>query len=121
MTPRNSISSNSLISCAAFIALLVMGCASRPATMLSSTSPLPPGVRGTLKTSASDCQYFLLGFIPLTGSASAADALEEAKSNVNVDVLTDVTEDSSGGYYILWANSCIRVSGMGVPRELLRN
>ena len=107
------------VTLSAAFAIVCTGCVSRPTTMITSTSPLPPGVRGTIRTSGSDCQYYLLGLIPVTGSASAADALDSAKRSADVDVLTDVTEDSSGGYYILWSNSCIRVSGMGVPRDRL--
>ena len=97
------------------------GCTSIPSTMITSTSPLPPGVRGTIKTSASDCQYSLLGFIPVTSSPSSANALEDAKRYADVDVLTDVTQDFSAGYYILWSNSCVRITGFGVPREVLKN
>ncbi|MBN8551169.1 MAG: hypothetical protein J0M12_17780 [Deltaproteobacteria bacterium] len=102
------------------IAGLCAGCASMPSSMITSTSPLPPGVRGTIKTSASDCQYSLLGIIPFTSSASTASALEDAKSYADVDVLTDVTQDFSSGYYILWSNTCVRVSGYGVPRDVLK-
>lgn len=102
------------------IALLVSACASRPSSIITSTSPLPPGVRGTIKTSASNCQYNLLGFIPVTTSPDTADALAEAKEDIDVDVLTDVTVDYNGGYYILFSNSCVEVSGLGVPRDMLR-
>lgn len=102
---------------AALTLAILSGCAARPTTMITSTSPLPPGVRGTIETSASDCQYRLLGLIPVTGSASTADALKEAKENIRVDVLTDVTVDNSGGYYLLFSNNCVRVSGLGVPRN----
>jgi hypothetical protein len=34
----------------------------------------------------------------------------------NADVLTDVTVDFVGGYYILFSNNCVRVHGKGVAR-----
>lgn len=61
-----------------------------------------------------------MGLIPLTASPDTAQALDEAKKNADVDVLTDVTVDFSRGYYILFSNQCVRVSGMGVPRERLQ-
>ncbi len=106
--------------CCPIILLCLAACSARPSSIITSTSPLPPGVRGTIKTSASDCQYNLLGIIPITSSASTESALDDAKSYINVDVLTDVTVDHSFGYYILWSNNCVRISGLGVPREELR-
>jgi hypothetical protein len=43
-------------------------------------------------------------------------ALDKAKQMANADVLTDVTVDFVGGYYILFSNNCVRVQGKGVPR-----
>ena len=98
------------------------GCSGIPAAMVASTSPLPPGVRGTIPTYASDCQFFLLGlgFLPLSTSIDTQDALQDAKDSANVDVLTDVTIDFGGGYYILFSTNCVRVAGLGVPRERIR-
>lgn len=101
-------------------ALFLGGCAnSLPSSMVPSTSPLPPGVRGTIPAYGSDCQYFLLGLLPVTGSPSSQSALSKAKLNAHTDVLTDVTIDHSGGYYLLFSNECTRVEGKGVPREVL--
>lgn len=97
--------------------VLLAGCSGRPATMLASTSPLPPGVRGTIPAKGSDCQYRLLGLIPITTSPSTQSALEEAKEDAEADVLTDVTVDENWGYYILFSNNCVRVQGLGVDRS----
>jgi hypothetical protein len=97
----------------------LQGCASKPSSIITSTSPLPPGVRGTIPARGSDCQYYLLGILPITTSPSSSAALEDAKRDANVDVLTDVTVDHNAGYYILFGNQCVRVDGMGVPRDVL--
>ncbi|MCI5065062.1 hypothetical protein MRY87_05010 [bacterium] len=96
------------------------GCASRPSSMITATSPLPPGVRGTIPARGSDCQYNFLGLVPITSSASTARALDSAKRDADVDVLTDVTVDRNFGYYILFSNTCVRVEGMGVSRSRLQ-
>lgn len=110
-----------LLSCVGiFLCLQFVGCASRPSSIITSTSPLPAGVRGTIPASGSDCQYHFLGIIPLGTSPSTANALESAKEDAEVDVLTDVTVDHNVGYYILFSNRCVRVEGLGVPRDTLR-
>jgi len=93
-------------------------CSSAPTTLVASTSPLPPGIRGTLPAYGSDCQYHFLGFIPISSSANTQAALDDAKDDVDVDVLTDVTVDHGGGYYILLSTHCVRVRGKGVPKAI---
>lgn len=104
-----------------FCLLLVMGCAGRPSSIITSTSPLPEGVRGTMPTTGSNCQYFLLGLIPVTMSPNSQDAVEEAKREVHAQVLTDVTIDENFGYYIIFSNHCVKVRGLGVRDEDLRD
>ena len=101
--------------------LALSGCSSHPSSgsLITSTSPLQPGIRGTIPAKGSDCQYRFLGILPLNASASAAQALSKAKKNADSDVLTDVTIDHNSGYYILFSNRCIRIEGFGVPRKLL--
>lgn len=99
--------------------LLLASCGSRPTTLVASSSPVPPGVRGTIPTHGSNCQYFLLGLIPISGAPDSQDALEEAKQRVDVDVLTDITIDHGGHYFILFSTDCVRVQGKGIPRDVL--
>ena len=107
-----------ILFCALLTALFVCSCASRPSSIVSSTSPVPPGVRGTIPAYGSNCEYHLLGIIPVTGSPDSQAALDDAKASAGADVLTDVTTDFGGGYYILFSNNCVRVQGKGVPREV---
>ena len=101
--------------------LLLAGCSSRPSSIIASTSPLPPGVRGSIPARGSDCQFHLLGLIPVTTAPDTQNALNRAKRYADVDVLTDVTIDHNSGYYILFSNNCVRVKGMGVARSKLEN
>lgn len=89
--------------------------------MLASTSPIPAGVRGTIPAFGSDCSYYFLGLIPMSPSLDSQAALDDAKEDADVDVLTDVTVDHGGGYYILFSNLCVRVRGKGVERSVLEN
>jgi hypothetical protein len=95
------------------------GCAGMPVALAPSTSPLAAGTRGTIPAYGSDCQFYLLGLIPITHSLNSQAALERAKQMANVDVLTDVTVDFVGGYYILFSNNCVRVQGKGVARTVM--
>lgn len=98
--------------------VLLAGCSSAPTTLVASTSPLPPGVRGTIKAYGSDCQYYFLGFLPISGSPNTQAALDDAKEDADSDVLTDVTIDHGGGYYILLSTNCVRVRGKGVEKAV---
>lgn len=104
--------------CLIFSVLMVImnGCAGMPVALAPSTSPVAAGTRGTIPAYGSDCQFYLLGLIPITHSLNSQAALERAKQMANVDVLTDVTVDFVGGYYILFSNNCVRVQGKGVAR-----
>ena len=100
------------------VLFLVSSCSSAPTTLVASTSPLPPGVRGTIKAYGSDCQYYFLGVLPVSGSPNTQAALDDAKEDADADVLTDVTIDHGGGYYILLSTNCVRVRGKGVEKEI---
>lgn len=98
-----------------FSCLLISACAGKPSSIITATSPLPPGVRGTVPASGSDCQYHLLGLIPITSSPNTQSALSEAKEDCSCDVLTDVTVDENSFWVILWSGRCVHVRGLGVP------
>ena len=87
--------------------------------MMASTSPVPPGVRGTVPAYGSDCQYFLLGLIPVSFSPNTDAAITDAKRSSRTEVLTDVTVDYGSFYWILFSTQCVRVRGKGIPPEVL--
>ena len=98
-----------------FLIVSATGCmGSRAPGIIASTSPLAPGVRGTVPASGSDCQTFFLGLIPLTSSPNTQAALEDAKTSASAAVLTDVTVDENSFYWILMSHRCVRVRGLGV-------
>ena len=104
---------------AAFVALCAtaaVGCASMPVALAPSSSLAAPGVRGTIPARGVNCQFFLLGLIPITHSIDTQAALDEAKRKADADVLTDVTVDFIASYYIIVSDNCVRVQGKGVPR-----
>jgi hypothetical protein len=99
--------------------LAVSGCGTIPIALAPSTSPLAAGQVGTIEAYGDDCQFFLLGLIPISPSFSTQHALNEAKESAGVDVLTDVTVDFAGAYYLLFSNNCVRVEGKGVQKKIV--
>ena len=97
------------------VATTATGCGTIPIAIAPSTSPLAAGERGTVPAYGDDCQFFLLGVIPISPSFSTQHALDEAKESADAEVLTDVTVDFAGAYYVLFSNNCVRVEGKGVP------
>lgn len=108
---------NRVFSLSLFVVVLI-GCASQPVSISPSSSPLAVDVRGSIPTHGVDCQYKFLGIISVSPPVNTQNALQEAKDNANVDVLTDVTVDQSFWYFIIFSNNCVHVRGLGVPREL---
>lgn len=96
---------------------LFTSCSGKPLMIIPSSSPLAAGVRGTVPASGSNCQYSLLGLVPLTGPPNTQVALSRAKAEANVEVLTDITVDNTSRYWILFSNSCVHVRGLGVTRQ----
>ena len=101
---------------AILLTTLLGGCAGMPITLAPSSSPVAPGVRGTIPAYGSNCQFDLFGIIPVTHSLNTQAALDRAKESADADVLTDVTVDFGASYYVLFSNNCVRVRGKGVPR-----
>ena len=95
----------------------LVACAGQPSSIITSTSPLPAGVRGSVPASGSNCQYSFLGLIPITRAPNTQEALADAKEDSGCDVLTDVTVDESSFYAILFSARCIYVRGLGVSKK----
>ena len=101
------------------VAASLTACAGMPVAISPSSSPLPPFVRGSIPAWGDDCTYALLGLFPITPPMNTQKALSEAKEDAEVDVITDVTVDFTGRYWILFSNQCVHVRGLGVPRSVL--
>ena len=98
------------------LCLFFVGCSAKPFSIIPSTAPLPEYVQGDIPTEGVDCQYRLLGLLPVTGPPNTQSALQEAKNVADADVLTDVTVDETYSYFILFSNNCVYVRGLGVAR-----
>jgi hypothetical protein len=65
--------------------------------------------------SAADCEYNLLGFIPISGGNQLSDALDEAQGDrAGADALIDITVEAVSKYFILWSHGCTVVRATAV-------
>lgn len=101
--------------CICFLLIVTLpACSGSNRGLIPSTSPLPDGVHGTIATEGDNCQYRLLGILPLSMPPNTQAALAEAKTSSGTEVLTDVTIDETSAWYLLFSNRCVHVRGMGV-------
>lgn len=99
--------------------LLLTGCATHPGGIAASTKPLSPGGYTVLdKVQGSDCVYYLLGVVPLTGGNELRDAVADAiGKKKNADALIEVTVDGYWEYWVLWSQVCTQVYGTAVQSK----
>jgi len=95
---------------------LLAGCAAHSGGVSASTKPLAPGGYTELKeVSGDDCQYYILGLVPLSTTNklknAVADALGQAKG---ADALIKVTVDNSYQWWVLWTTACTKVHATAV-------
>lgn len=95
---------------------LIAGCSAISGGISASTKPLLPGGYTELKeVSGEDCQYYLLGLVPLSRTNklrnAVADAMNDAKG---ADALIKVTADTTWQWWILWVTACTQVHGTAV-------
>lgn len=98
------------------LTVLMAGCAAHSGGISASTKPLTPGGYTELKeVSGEDCQYYLLGLVPLSRTNklrnAVADAMNDAKG---ADALVKVTADTTWQWWILWVTACTQVHGTAV-------
>lgn len=94
----------------------LIGCAHTSGGIAPSNIPLEPGSYRELgKAVGGDCQYKLLGLIPLSGGNQTYSALEDALDDIpNTSALVQITSDTYSQYWILWSNTCTQVYGTAV-------
>ena len=94
----------------------LMACAHTSGGIAASSVPLEPGsyrILGAAK--GGDCQYKLLGIIPISGGNETHSALDDALSDIpNTTALIQITSDTYSQYWILWSNVCTQVYGTAV-------
>ncbi|NOR80707.1 MAG: hypothetical protein GQ529_07730 [Methyloprofundus sp.] len=94
----------------------LIGCSHVSGGIAPSNIPLEPGSYRILgKAVGGDCQYQLLGLIPISGGNETHSALEDALTDIpNTTALVQITSDTYSQYWILWSNTCTQVHGTAV-------
>jgi len=97
----------------------LIGCAHTAGGIAPSNIPLEPGSYRELgKVVGGDCQYSLLGIIPLTGGNQTHSALEDALNDIpNTSALVQITSDTYNQYWILWSNNCTQIHATAVTTK----
>lgn len=94
---------------------VLAGCAHMPGGLAASNTPLEGRKYKVLKpTSATNSRVKLFGLIPINGSNSTRDCLEQAIRNGNGDALIDITVDAYSMYFILFSRDVIAVWGTAI-------
>ena len=94
----------------------LIGCSHTSGGIAASNIPLEPGSYRILgEAKGGDCQYKLLGIIPISGGNQTYSALEDALTDVpNTTALVQISSDTYSQYWILWSNHCTQVHGTAV-------
>ena len=94
----------------------LIACSHTSGGIAASTIPLEPGSYRILgDVEGGDCQYSILGLIPITGGNETKSALEDALGDIpNTTALIQVTSDTYNQFWILWSNNCTQVYGTAV-------
>lgn len=94
----------------------LMACSHTSGGIAASSIPLEPGSYRILgQAKGGDCQYKLLGIIPISGGNETHNALDDALTDIpNTTALIQVTSDTYSQYWILWSNHCTQVYGTAV-------
>ena len=97
-------------------ALFATGCTRLPGGIAPSNIPLEQGgYREIGPVAASDCKVNLLGFIPISGSNSVADAVRSAlRKESQADALINISIDVVSKYFILWSQTCTEIHATAV-------
>jgi hypothetical protein len=92
--------------------LLACGCATTPGGLAASNTPLE-GKQYTVgrQVTGKDSLIRLFMFLPVSGSNTIRDALDEAIRAGGGDALIDITVESYDTYWILFSKHTTRVSG----------
>lgn len=98
------------------LTFLIAGCAAHPGGISASTKPLAPGGYTEIKeVTGNDCQYYLLGLVPISRTNKLKHAVADALNNAKgADALIKVTVDTSYQWWVLWTTACTQVNGTAV-------
>lgn len=101
---------------AALLLTALASCAHLSGGVSPSTVPMEGRSYDTLgAVEGSSSVVYLFGVLPLSGSNSTRDALQDALAQKpGTDALVEVTADTSAYFYILWTQDVITVEGTAV-------
>ena len=92
--------------------ILLSGCAMIPGGVAPSNTPINGREYTELGyAKKTDSRIYLLGLLPISGSNTIRDAIEEAIDSKNGDALINITVETYGQYWILWSRVATRVEG----------
>ena len=98
--------------CAALVLILLSGCAMIPGGVAPSNTPINGRDYTELGyAKETDSRIYLLGLLPISGSNTIRDAIEEAIDSKHGDALINITVETYGQYWILWSRVATRVEG----------
>ena len=91
---------------------MLAGCAHRPGGISASSTPIDGREYKRLgRAKGKSSRILLFGFIPVSGSNSTMEALNEAIRSRNGDALVEVAVSSYYQYWILFSKNSTRVEG----------
>lgn len=98
--------------CTGLAIALLSGCAMIPGGVAPSNTPINGREYTELGyAKESDSRIYLLGLIPISGSNTIRDAIQEAIDSKHGDALINITVETYGQYWILWSRVATRVEG----------
>ena len=112
MTKRNSLGSAAIVLLVVCAGLLMAGCVSMPGGYAASSEPIN-GRRYRVmgRATGTDSRIYFLGFLPVTGPNSAADAIEDCIEERSGDAMIKVSVDFYYQWWIIFTRYTTRVEG----------
>ena len=98
--------------CTSLVIILLSGCTMIPGGVAPSNTPINGRNYTELGyAKETDSRIYLLGLLPISGSNTIRDAIEEAIDSKHGDALINITVETYGQYWILWSRVATRVEG----------
>lgn len=96
----------------------LLGCSHMAGGVAPSNIPINGPYNELGPAKGTDCQYRLLGILPISGSNNTSQALQDAEASVaGANALIDIGVDSWTHNWILWTSHCteVRATAVAVP------